>query len=255
MEVFRDQIKESRSQYYVTYHPADCRSEFAYLYLTFTDFKTPLGEVEKAMESELDIWIQRYPVPVMITSFDLSEDIFPVRSDTLKSHLFGYLDSASNQIVKQWGGIENRFFPKEQLGERYLETVYQDVPFRKADEVRARGKAESRNLALGSWMILFLLFVVPVIIEAISLGVSWLGYVVSGISIGCGMYKAGKAFGWIKRSKRELEVAEKNRKKDHYFWHCERNPEAFQRLKQENDRRQIIESNLREKSQINDKSK
>ena len=88
------------------------------------------------------------------------------------------------------------------------------------------------------------------LIEIIGLGVAWVGYVLSGISISTGLYKVAKHFGWIKPSKRRLEKDEESQKKEHYFYHCERNPAGFNRLKIENFQRDAIERTRKEAEMI-----
>jgi len=83
--------------------------------------------------------------------------------------------------------------------------------------------------------------VVPVLIEIISLRVDWIGNILSAISITTGIYKAAKAIGWLKASPRDKVKEEEERKMKHYYWHCERNQEAFNRLKFENFEREKIE--------------
>ena len=47
--------------------------------------------------------------------------------------------------------------------------------------------------------------------------------------------------GHIPQSRRERDREEKESKIRHYAYHCERNPEAFQRLKIENFEREAVE--------------
>ena len=46
--------------------------------------------------------------------------------------------------------------------------------------------------------------------------------------------------GWLKPSRRDKEKAKKELKMGHYYYHCERNPEAFNRLKCENFERDAV---------------
>ena len=47
-------------------------------------------------------------------------------------------------------------------------------------------------------------------------------------------------------------MAEKRQKMEHYFYHCERNPEGFMRLKVENFERETMEENIAESHAIQD---
>lgn len=137
----------------------------------------------------------------------------------------------------------------------YLEDVYKDVPYRFQEDVQRKVRHEARLRGRVLRAIIFLTVAVPVLIEIVALGVSWLGHLLAGISITAGLYKLGKAMGWFKPSKREEEKAEKERKKDHYVYHCERNPDAFSRLKCENFERDSIEQTRNESEMIRKKCK
>jgi hypothetical protein len=85
-----------------------------------------------------------------------------------------------------------------------------------------------------------LVVVVPLFIAIISLKVELLDRTLTVISICLGFYRGFRA---IKPSKAELEKKEIERKKDHYFYHCERNPLAFIQLRNENFEQETIEKN------------
>jgi hypothetical protein len=74
----------------------------------------------------------------------------------------------------------------------YLGRVYEGVPFRLQEEVQQKAQREARITGRIIRLFLFFVVVVPVLIEIISLGVDWLGYVLSGVSISIGIYKAAK---------------------------------------------------------------
>jgi hypothetical protein len=92
------------------------------------------------------------------------------------------------------------------------------------------------------------------VIQLASLGIAWFGTVISVISILFGLYKAAKAFGWIQPSEREKQKAEKQRKMEHYFHHCEENPEGFNRLKMENFEREAVQRTQAEASALLDQT-
>ena len=55
---------------------------------------------------------------------------------------------------------------------------------------------------------------------------------------------------WRKPTKRESADAAMEAKTKHYFYHCERDPAAFERLKVGNLRRHIIEATRKEAAEI-----
>ena len=80
-KVFRDQIKEDRGSYYVSYQPADARYPFAIVQLTFPEDGSDAATIARAMEKELEIWLTRYPVPIMISAFDAKDDLISLSDE------------------------------------------------------------------------------------------------------------------------------------------------------------------------------
>lgn len=244
--VYRDEIKEGRMDYFVTYQPADSRFSFALVDLVFPERRIENTRVAQAMEDELEIWLKRYPVPVMVSAFDAKEDLIGVHGDDGESHLMGYRDLKTGQLVRRWGLLKENELPAEQTNAEHLQSAYQGVSFRDQAAVRKAAQRKTTSVIRGARAIIFFIVAVPVLIEIISLGVAWLGYILSTISITAGAYKAGKAFGWLKPTKRELAKAEELRKMEQCYWHCERNPEAFNRLKIQNFERDAMERTRKE---------
>ena len=75
-EYIRDEIKEKNDKYFVTYHPINLKNDkFATLHIIFTK-PIEINEIAEVMEEELDIWLLRYSLPIMVISFDEKEDKF-----------------------------------------------------------------------------------------------------------------------------------------------------------------------------------
>lgn len=102
-KVFRDTMKEHRGHYYVTYKPADVRLPFASLQLVFPEPGIEPAEVKHLMEKELRSWLQRYPVPLMVTAFDARDSVIAIGADSTQSHLMGYLEPQTGEIALIWG--------------------------------------------------------------------------------------------------------------------------------------------------------
>lgn len=238
--VFREKIKEHRGNSYVSYQPADARFPSAFVQLTFLGTGHDVADVKKAMERELQNWLSRFPVPVRVSSYDAKDDLIQVGPEFAQSNLAGNIDPQTGQIVQQWGFPKDDELPSEQMDAGYLARVYEGVPFRLQEAVRQKALLETRMLGRGARIAIILLVGVPVLIELASLGVTWLGHVLAGISISVGLYELGKAMGWLKPTRRDGEKAEKDHRMKHYFYHCEQNPEGFNRLKIENFERETI---------------
>lgn len=249
-KVFRQAIKKHRGNYYVSYKPADLGSPIAIVQLTFTRPVVDLEIVKQAMEQELENWLKQYPIPTMVTAFDVKDDVFYVSSNQDESHLIGYVDQQTGKVIKHWRLLGNSELPAEQIEAAYAAQIYEGLPFRRQEDVRLEAYRNARSTGRAIRFIVFLVVGVPVLIEIVSLGISWIGYALSVISISVGLYKLGKSMGWIKPGKNEQMKAEEKLKKEHYFYHCERNPDAFNRLKIENIERESIERTIKEEKEI-----
>lgn len=249
-EVFWGEIKEHRGDYYVIYQPADVGMNFANLWVIFPGATPATAVAMRTMEHELNGWLKRFPVPVMVSALDAKEDLIPLSDEFGRSHLMGYADSKTGQIVRRWGLFKDAELPREQLAAEYLSRVYEGVPFRMREEVRQKAELKTRATVRAARLIVFFMVVVPVLIEIISLGVTWLGHLLSVASISAGAYKAAKAMGWLKPSKRQKQEAERDLKMRHYYYHCERNPDAFAKLRNENFEREAVERTRKEEEAL-----
>jgi hypothetical protein len=229
-EVFRDKIREPRDNYFVEYCPVIAGMPFATLQVVYPSEKDDNAKIRSVMEKELLHWLARFPVPIFASSFDTKGDLIHLPNSP---HLMGYVD-AKGQIIKLWRQMKNEELPADQIDPGYLARVYKDIPFRFAKDVREKVRRDSRFSIAVAFTIIFFTAVVPVLIEMISLGLEWLKYLLEGMSLLKGGYEIGKAFGWLKPSQCEKERSEKKSKMEHYYYHCERNPKAFQSLKLEN---------------------
>lgn len=239
-KVFRDVIKEHRGHYFVVYKPADVNSSLASVSLVFPEVTVDVSEVRRAMEQELAHWLNRFAVPVVVSAFDAKDDVIRFSDEPNNSHLTGYVDAQSRKLVQWWGLMKDEELPSEQKDADYLERAYQEVPFRLQEEVREEIRRKARTTGRIIRLFVFFVATVPVLIELIAWA-TWLGHVLAGLSVTTGLYKIGKAMGWLRPTQREKEEAEKMSRMEHYFYHCERNPEAFNRLKCENFERESIE--------------
>lgn len=246
--VFREEIKEHRDSYYVTYQPADSLFGYALLQLTVLTEKFEPVAICKLLEQELEQWLKRFSVPIMATAWDMSEDGI-ANPDKKESILMGYVDSTGG-IVRKWGVIKIIELPPDQCDPAYLARVYSSVPFKLQEEVRKTAARKWRTTAMVANTIVLFIVVIPVLIELVGLGIAWVGYLLSAISILKGFYEIGKGLGWVKPSRRQKEKEEEERRKNHYFYHCERNPEGFNRLKIENFRRDAIERTRKESDEV-----
>src|SRR5512140_730196 len=129
-QVFRDALNEHRGEYFVTYHPADSRLELATLDLVFPEKQPSPESIRQLMEKELDYWLARFPVPVMVASFDASESLVDLPEERGGSYLMGYVEPGNGRLVRRWGLIKTDEMPSAQLTADHFARTYQDVPCR-----------------------------------------------------------------------------------------------------------------------------
>lgn len=256
-EVFREELKEYRGRYYVTYQPADSRCRFAGVGLVFHEKRPDSQEIKQLMENELKLWVTPFPVPVMVSSFDSTESVIHLPDEQGGSHLMGYIELQTGTVVQRWGLFTNEEIPAALMTAEHLNRVYRDIPFRLRKDVREAAARKNRKLQTGFRIFRALIVFVAVfrvVIEIISSWLSWLGHFLQAISILTGASKVGKALGWLKESEAKKQEAEKKRKMEHYYYHCERDPMGFERLKLENFEREAAERTREEAAAIAGKS-
>ncbi len=252
--VFRDKIKEPREGYFVEYQPADSRFQLATLSLTFFDGQPTASRVAELLEIEVRAWFRRFPVPIFGSAHSDTGDLIDLKSVRASSHFVAHQDPGTREPVEFWfeSGIE-RPTPPEQMTSEYQNAAYSGLPANLAATVREAGLAERRRIVRTGKTIVLLLIVVPICIELISLGVNWIDWILTGASVAAGLFKLAKARGWIKPSERERKKEAEELRMRHHHYHCERNPEAFARLKAENSDRETRKRVLAEAAALKGK--
>ena len=190
------------------------------------------------MQAELRHWIGRYPVPLMIWAWDDKEDMITPEGQS-ENCLVGWPVSGTGEIAHSWNIDDLTAHVKSAPPHPDWRDIYRDVKFRTDAEVSAAAKkswAERRRQILTLKVILSLwLAAFPAAWAVFQfLGPEWLGALVLGYTLWKAWQTGRQIWGNKKPSRSEVEKAEKQRKMDHYFYHCERNPEGFARLKVEN---------------------
>lgn len=236
-KLYFEDIKEHRGSYFVEYHPPVSHSRSATLNLVFHD-GVHSASVADLMETELRHWLSRYPVPLMIWAWDSKEDM--IRPDGKGGNcLVGWIEPAAGGVRQSWNIDDLTEFLNTAPPDPDWRVIYVDLAVRTDAEVKADAmrKLLERGKQVRILKIILVLWVVVIpatwaILEF--LGPDWLGALVLTYVL----WKAWRAglniWGLTRPSAREAEKAEKQRKMDHYFYHCERNPDGFARLKIEN---------------------
>jgi hypothetical protein len=195
-----------------------------------------LGEKNVA-ELELRSWIARYPVPLMVWAWDQYEDmILPKGSN---GQLVGWPAPGSNEIALSWKLEDLTTHEKTAPPSPDWRSIYKDISFKTDAQVKSdasksilewRQQKRTLQVILTLWVL-----VIPAgyaIFEYF--GPDWFAFLVLTYTL----WNIGRAWlklmGYGKPSAAEEEKATKDLKMRHYFYHCERNPDGFTKLKAEN---------------------
>jgi len=233
-KLFFTTLKEDRGWYFVEYKPPIPSCQFATLSLVVPGV-ADTAQVADSMERELRAWIQRYPIPLMVSAFDAKDDLYNLDGFRLCNHLIGYLDNTSDEVRLFWRLLKNDEIPNDALDVGYLQEVYSDISYKTADDLQLEGEKHAKQLRVG-WLIVFVwAAVVPALVVIVEwASPHWVATLVLIYSLWKALVKTLKMLGKWKKSPREIEEEREEQRMRHHHYHCERNPEAFLRLKVEN---------------------
>lgn len=234
-QIFFDALKEHRGAYFVEYRPPAKFRNFATLFLVFTEV-AETQQVSDLMRSELQIWLRRYPVPLMVSAFDAAENLIRA-NDGRNIHLVGWLPP-SGEISASWKLDDLSAFVKSAPPSDWR-PIYTDIGYTTEGQVKAnadkyvqerRQQIRVLKIILGLWFC-----VVPATWAIVQyVGSEWLARGVVIYALWQAWRTWLKVSGGSRPSPQELAKAAKTRKMEHFYYHCERNPIGFARLKAEN---------------------
>ena len=123
-----EEVKEVRDKYFVIYKPINYRnSNIAHLQLIFTESKTT-EEVAVLMENELELWISRFPLPIMVASFDEKGDLISLKKSRPNNILLGYIDPKTKSIISSWDKESNETQSFD-ISDETLHQVYKGLSY------------------------------------------------------------------------------------------------------------------------------
>ena len=235
-----DSIKESRDWYFVEYRPPIPTYKFSLLELVVMESRD-IQDVAAAMEKEAKHWLARYPVPLMATAFSKNGDVFPLMPARPVDHLMAWPDITRLTEVLRWEAVPDNELPDVALDQKWLRQVFSSIPSKTGQQLKAEANKDMVSQRVGWWFVFLWAIVVPLAVEIIEWWSELLGTVVVGYAVCKAAIEALRLTGKLPKSKRAEEKEAKELKMQHYYYHCERNPEAFMRLKLENFEREEIE--------------
>jgi len=236
--LFFESIKEHRGTYFTEYHPPTPSMPLATLFLVFTKLIEP-PQAAALLEEETRRWLTRYPIPLMASALDEKEDLISVRGSNDNNRLCAWILPNTNEIALSWSPSDLDSFLKAHPIKPNLRVIYADVPFRTNTQIKEASdnyvrEQRQHNFILKAIFVCWLAVIPAGIAIFEYFGPEWLGLA----ALTYALWKSWRAYcritGRINPSRTEVENAEKERKMHHYYYHCERNPLGFERLRSEN---------------------
>lgn len=253
-KLFFSSIKEIREKYFVEYSPPHHGYRFATLSLTYTE-KIGLDKVAKEIEIEGRLWLQKYPIPVMVSAFDESGSFIHLDEVRPESHFTCFYGSDSRSVEGHWELLKDEVIPSRALNREYLLEVYSGLKKRTSSEIKAEVEQRAKRNRFGMRIIFLWLVVVPAILAIVEFfAPQWLAVLVLLYSLSMALIKGLKMKGKLKKSMADLAKEKELQDMRHHHWHCKRNPEGFLRLKLENFDRMARESVKKEADALRNSS-
>jgi hypothetical protein len=243
-------IKEGRDGYFLEYRPPLHGFPFATLQLTYTETFS-LEQVAKSMEIEAKTWLERFPVPLMVSAFDDAGDLIHLGGVRLESHLICFYSPGTSVPAYHWHLLKDEEIPADALNKDFLLHVYDGVERKTSTELRFEAEKSAKQRRIG-WYIVFIWAVVtPAVVLILEFfSPQWIVVLVLIYGLLKAMIKALKMLGKWEKSTAEIAKEEEERRMKHHHYHCKRNPEGFMRLKLENFHREQQDKIKREAASI-----
>jgi len=232
-------LKEDRDWYFVEYSPPMTNYPFSLLQLSVVEGRDA-QTVATAMETEAREWLGRYPVPVMVTAFSADGSVLSLKDVRPIDNLMAWLEPADSEPTLRWELVKNDVLPDIVLDREFLKKTFANVPSKTGAEIREEVVKEMAARKFSWWLVFVWAVLVPLGVAVLEWWSDLLGVVVLGYAFVKAAIHALRLTGHLPKSRRQREKEAEDLRMRHHHYHCERNPEAFERLKAENFRREEI---------------
>lgn len=235
-KIYFSTIKEGRDDYFLEYRPPLHAYPFANLQLTYIE-SVGLEKVAQAMEAEAKVWLERFPIPLMVSAFDDAGSLIYLNGVRPENHLICFYNSNMDTPEFHWRLLKNEDIPADALNRNLLLQVYEGVERKTSSELRFEAEKQAKQKRIGWYVIFAWAAVVPAIVLVLEFfSPQWLAVLALIYGLSKALIKALQMIGKWKKSAATIVKEEEERRAKHHHYHCERNPEGFMRLKLENFR-------------------
>jgi hypothetical protein len=233
-KVVFDTVKEALDNYMVDYNPM-YESNFATLNISFLK-KTSNAKMIEIMQKEILRWIEKYSVPILVCVFDDTGSYVYVKKSE-NSSLVGWVEPTTKRLKISWNICDLPKYEAEDFKEAW-DKIYQEINFRTDKQIKQNAdewvKQRQKKIRGFKFVMLLWFCVIPATWLCIKqFGPKWIGWFVSLYAIVKILIGAKKIY-FPKINEQETPEQEKERKMEHYYYHCELNPEGFAKLFIEN---------------------
>jgi hypothetical protein len=225
-------IKEKRNWYYVDYRPPVSDFKFATLNLVIINCDEKVNIVN-AMEKELEIWINKYPVPLYVNAFDNSDNLIDFHDIKPENHLIGFFDK-DNKLILNWKLLKNEEIPDIALNRDYVDNLYSGLVYKTYEELDTERINNRKKIKFGWVIFIIWLVVIPIVIAILDFSSYWVSLAAFIYSLYKAVRKGLELTNKWPISKTDKERVLKEQLKEHYYYHCQMNPEGFNRIILEN---------------------
>jgi hypothetical protein len=238
-------VKEHRDWYFVEYSPPLVDYRFSTIQLVSVETKDPTA-VADAMEAEARLWLKRYPIPVMVSSFSVGGDVISLHGTRPCNHLLAWDQRAHAEPLLVWRLVSNDELPDIALDRDFIQTLFRRVPRKSRDEIEDDAVHYARTIRIGRWLVFLWAVVVPAGVALLEWWSDLLGLVVVIYALCKAGMIALRLAGYLPKSREQRQKEAETLQMKHHDYHCTRNPEAFAKLKAENFQRWEVERTLAE---------
>jgi len=226
-------VQESRGWYFVEYHPPVSDFKFANLQLVILIENASDIDIANAMEKELKDWLKRYPVPLFVSAFDNKGDLLSLSKIKGYNHLIGFFDP-DGKVCLYWRLVKDNEIPDIALNKEYVNNLYSNLDYKTTAELDAERLKRRKEIRRGSFIFFVWLVIIPLLISVLEFYSIWLSLLALIYSFYKALQTGLELRGKWPESRRKKDKELEERLKDHYYYHCQMNPEGFKRLMREN---------------------
>lgn len=226
-------LKEDRGWYFVEYSPPITNNRFSILQLSVVESINDQA-VAEALEFEVRGWMDRYPIPVLATAFSVDGSVISLTGVRPIAHLMGWHPSVGSQPILMWELIDNDRLPDSVLDREFVKRTFANIPRKTGSEIQKEVMQHIATMKFGWWLVFVWAVFVPLVVAMVEWWSDLLGLVVLSYAFVKAVIQALRLMGRLPKSNRQRVTEASELRMRHHHYHCERNPEAFERLKNEN---------------------